>query len=43
MVMPAIFGIIAQNVSMVLLPVYLLILLAVMTFMHVRLLRTCES
>lgn len=43
MVMPAIFGIIAQNVSMVLLPVYLFILLAVMTFMHVRLLRTCES
>ena len=43
MVMPAIFGIIAQNVSMVLLPVYLLILLVLMTFMHVRLLRTCES
>ena len=43
MVMPAIFGIIAQNVSMVLLPAYLIILLAVMTFMHVRLLRTAGS
>ena len=43
MVMPAIFGLIAQNVSMVLLPAYLLILLAVMTFMHVRLLRTCVT
>ena len=41
MVMPAIFGIIVQNVSMVLLPAYLLILLAVMTFMHVRLMRVC--
>ena len=37
MLMPAIFGLIAQNVSMVLLPAYLLILLAVMTFMHIRL------
>lgn len=43
MVMPAIFGFIGQNVSMVLLPAYLLILLVLMTFMHVRLLRTCES
>ncbi|MFW0895615.1 MFS transporter [Gardnerella sp. Marseille-Q9179] len=43
MVMPAIFGIIAQNVSMILLPAYLIILLAVMTFMHVRLLRTCAT
>ncbi|MDK7084707.1 MFS transporter [Gardnerella leopoldii] len=39
MVIPAIFGIVAQNVSMMLLPAYLLILLAVMTFMHVRLMR----
>lgn len=43
MVIPAIFGIVAQNVSMMLLPAYLLILLAVMTFMHVRLLRTCVT
>ena len=43
MVIPAIFGIVAQNVSMMLLPAYLLILLAVMTFMHVRLLRTAGS
>ena len=41
MVIPAIFGIVAQNVSMMLLPAYLLILLAVMTFMHVRLMRVC--
>lgn len=39
MVIPAIFGIVAQNVSMMLLPAYLFILLAVMTFMHVRLMR----
>ncbi len=39
MVIPAIFGIVAQNVSMMLLPAYLLILLAAMTFMHVRLMR----
>lgn len=39
MVIPAIFGIVAQNVSMMLLPAYLLILLTVMTFMHVRLMR----
>ena len=43
MFMPAIFGFIGQNVSMSLLPAYLIILLSVMTFMHMRLLRTCES
>ena len=43
MVMPAIFGFIGQNVSMSLLPAYLIILLSVMTFMHMRLLRTCKS
>ncbi len=43
MVMPAIFGFIGQNVSMSLLPAYLIILLSVMAFMHMKLLRTCRS
>ena len=33
-VMPPLFGIIAQNISAGLLPVYLLLLLIVMTLMH---------
>lgn len=43
MLMPAIFGFIGQNVSMSLLPVYLIILLSIMAFMHMQLLRTCKS
>ncbi len=43
MVMPAIFGFIGQNVSMSLLPAYLIILLSIMAFMHMKLLRTCRS
>lgn len=43
MFMPAIFGFIGQNVSMSLLPVYLIILLSIMAFMHMQLLRTCKS
>lgn len=43
MLMPAIFGFIGQNVSMSLLPAYLIILLSVMAFMHVKLIRTCKS
>lgn len=43
MVMPAIFGFIGQNVSMSLLPAYLIILLSIMAFMHMKLLRTCKS
>ncbi|WP_425664419.1 MFS transporter [Gardnerella piotii] len=43
MLMPAIFGFIGQNVSMSLLPVYLIILLSIMAFMHVKLIRTCKS
>ena len=43
MLMPAIFGFIGQNVSMSLLPAYLIILLSIMAFMHMQLLRTCRS
>lgn len=43
MLMPAIFGFIGQNVSMSLLPVYLIILLSIMAFMHMQLLRICKS
>ena len=43
MLMPAIFGFIGQNVSMSLLPAYLIILLSIMSFMHIQLLRTCKS
>lgn len=43
MLMPAIFGFIGQNVSMSLLPAYLIILLSIMAFMHMQLLRTCKS
>lgn len=43
MVMPAIFGFIGQNVSMSLLPAYLIILLSIMAFMHMQLLRICKS
>lgn len=43
MLMPAIFGFIGQNVSMSLLPTYLIILLSIMSFMHMQLLRTCKS
>ena len=43
MLMPAIFGFIGQNVSMSLLPAYLIILLSIMSFMHMQLLRTCKS
>ncbi|MFU0524770.1 MFS transporter [Gardnerella pickettii] len=43
MVMPAIFGFIGQNVSMSLLPAYLIILLSIMAFMHMKLIRTCRS
>ena len=43
MLMPAIFGFIGQNVSMSLLPAYLIILLSIMSFMHIQLLRTCRS
>ena len=43
MVMPAIFGFIGQNVSMSLLPAYLIILLSIMAFMHMKLIRTCKS
>ncbi|WP_422119201.1 MFS transporter [Gardnerella sp. DNF00354] len=43
MLMPAIFGFIGQNVSMSLLPAYLIILLSIMSFMHMQLLRTCRS
>lgn len=43
MLMPAIFGFIGQNVSMSLLPAYLIILLSIMAFMHVKLIRTCKS
>lgn len=43
MFMPAIFGFIGQNVSMSLLPAYLIILLSIMAFMHMQLLRTCKS
>ncbi|MFU0614128.1 MFS transporter [Gardnerella vaginalis] len=43
MFMPAIFGFIGQNVSMSLLPAYLIILLSIMAFMHMQLLRTCRS
>lgn len=43
MLMPAIFGFIGQNVSMSLLPAYLIILLSIMAFMHMQLLRTCMS
>lgn len=43
MLMPAIFGFIGQNMSMSLLPVYLIILLSIMAFMHMQLLRTCKS
>lgn len=41
MVMPAIFGVLGQSVSMALLPVYIFALLAIMVFMHIRLLRVC--
>ncbi len=40
MLMPAIFGFIGQNVSMSLLPAYLIILLSIMAFMHMKLIRT---
>ncbi|EPI56725.1 MFS transporter [Gardnerella vaginalis] len=43
MLMPAIFGFIGQNVSMSLLPAYLIILLSIMAFMHMQLLRICKS
>lgn len=43
MLMPAIFGFIGQNVSMSLLPAYLIILLSAMAFMHMKLIRTCKS
>ena len=43
MLVPAIFGVLGQNISMALLPAYLLVLLALMTFMHIRLLRVCAS
>lgn len=43
MLMPAIFGFIGQNMSMSLLPVYLIILLSIMAFMHMQLLRICKS
>ncbi|RIY22131.1 MFS transporter, partial [Bifidobacteriaceae bacterium VN002] len=43
MLMPAIFGFIGQNVSMSLLPAYLIILLSIMAFMHMKLIRTCKS
>lgn len=43
MLMPAIFGFIGQNVSMSLLPAYLIILLSIMSFMHMQLLRICKS
>ena len=43
MLMPAIFGFIGQNVSMSLLPSYLIILLSAMAFMHMKLIRTCKS
>lgn len=43
MLMPAIFGFIGQNVSMSLLPAYLIILLSIMAFMHMQLLRTYRS
>ncbi|UQA79212.1 MFS transporter [Gardnerella vaginalis] len=43
MLMPAIFGFIGQNMSMSLLPAYLIILLSIMAFMHMQLLRTCKS
>ena len=43
MFMPAIFGFIGQNVSMSLLPAYLIILLSIMAFMHMQLLRTYRS
>lgn len=43
MLAPAIFGVLGQNISMALLPAYLLVLLALMTFMHIRLLRVCAS
>lgn len=43
MLMPAIFGFIGQNMSMSLLPAYLIILLSIMAFMHMQLLRICKS
>lgn len=43
MLMPAIFGFIGQNVSMSLLPAYLIILISIMAFMHMQLLRICKS
>ena len=40
--MPPLFGLIANHVSVALLPVYLLVILVLMTVMHKRVVRTCE-
>ena len=41
--MPPLFGLIANHVSVALLPVYLLVILVLMVVMHERVVRTCEG
>lgn len=41
--MPPLFGLIANHVSVALLPVYLLVVLVLMTLMHERVVRKCEG
>ena len=42
-VMPPLFGLIANHITVALLPVYLLIILILMFMMHERLIRQCEN
>jgi fucose permease len=42
-VMPPLFGLIANHITVALLPVYLLIILILMFVMHERLIRQCEN
>ena len=42
LLMPPVFGLIAQHITAALLPVYLLLLLVLMAFMHLRLIKQTE-